>query len=153
MRFMDRLNISVRRGALKTVTGGIRIPKDVDMRVLFPNCRSCSYRTVKRSMQRAGFTYCYQRDAWIFTQLARQRAAARWAGGALLHNPLADALAAEHMSAGQLPHVLPRAEVFTADDARPVVTLDRGPVHLYRRDTIKLGHVDGVSRLRPIIVK
>ena len=63
MRFVDRLYISVRRGALKCRDGGIIIPADADMCCLFPNCRVVSYSSICRSMRRAGFVW--RRGAWV----------------------------------------------------------------------------------------
>ena len=65
MRFIEQLHIAVQRGAIEWVEGGIRIPASADMRVLFPNCRSGSYSTIRRSMQRAGFSYCSSDDTWV----------------------------------------------------------------------------------------
>jgi hypothetical protein len=62
---MERLHISVKRGSIQYVDGGFRIPANADMRVLFPCCRSGSYSAIRRSMQRAGFSYCSSDDTWV----------------------------------------------------------------------------------------
>lgn len=70
MRFMEQLYVSVRRGTIECVNGGLRIPPTADMRVLFPCCRSGSYSAIRRSMQRAGFSYRSHDDTWVRSFLA-----------------------------------------------------------------------------------
>ena len=65
MRFIEKLNIAVQRGDIKVSGyGGIVIPRNTDMRLLLPNCKSSSYATIRRSMQRAGFIFDKQKQEW-----------------------------------------------------------------------------------------
>jgi hypothetical protein len=65
MRFIERLYIAVKRGDIATHDGGIIIPRDKDMRSIFPNMNAATYTSVRRSMLRAGFYYCARLDAWF----------------------------------------------------------------------------------------
>lgn len=58
MKFSDKLHVAVQRGrVVLTEGGGIIIPRQADMRTLFPCMQSAAWRTVYRSMLREGYVY------------------------------------------------------------------------------------------------
>jgi hypothetical protein len=65
MKFREKLHIAVQKGyVITTKDGGVCISRKADMRDLFPNMRSATWRSVYRSMIREGYVYRARQSAF-----------------------------------------------------------------------------------------